>query len=255
MKVCTNCGAEYQGDLQSCPYCGMQNAHVIKKIHADKIKELKKENARIRKLPQIIPRSAVKYLAVGALCLLAVFLIILIFVFIGSKVKNRLEENKEQKNIERMEELLEVSDYQGFYEYYSEVDYAYAVYDKYEEIDELYYLYTRMWWDFDTIKDFGGKVGDESIIEDIIRSMDALRAISYEAENLINNSERFGNEDHLAFIKDKSIKDFKDFMLVDDDVIEQIISVPMDVEEPEVYEELAVNIFDNLKTVNFGSDE
>lgn len=255
MKVCTNCGAEYQENLHSCPYCGMQNDQVVKAQHADKIKELKNESARIKKLPQIIPRSAIKYLVIGALGLLIIFLIVLIFVFVGSKLKTNIEDNVEQKNIEAMEELLVAGDYQGFYEYYSEVDYAYAVYDKYEELDNLYYLYTRMWGDFDTIKEFGGKVSDEMLIEDFASAMNNLRKICNEADMLLNDSSRFGNEEYIETINEMGIDDFKTFMQVDDDVIDKIISVPMEEEQPELYEELAIKLFANLKAVNFGRDE
>lgn len=255
MRVCSNCGAEYQKKLPNCPYCGLMNEGVVKAQHADKVNELKAQQREIKKLPQIIPRKVLKYLAIGAVCLLVVFLVILIIVFVGSKINNAFEKNSVEKNKAVMDELLDEGKYREFYEYYSNMDYTYAVYDKYEEIGDLYHLYTEMWWDFDTIRDFGGLVNDENIMVDFIGAMDSLRSVYNEAEILLNNEIRLGNEEHLKAIRDIAIEEFKEFMMVDSGVVDQIIFVPSDDEEPEIYNELAAEMLANLKSVNFKKEE
>lgn len=255
MTVCSNCGAQYQRTLRSCPYCGLINEDVVKAQHADKINKLKAQQKEIKKLPQIIPRQALKYLVMGAVGLLAIFMVVLIITFIGSKINNAFEKNSIEKNKAVMDEFLAEGKYREFYEYYSEVDYTYAVYDKYEEIDELYYLYTRMWWNFDTIRDYGGLVNDEDIIVDFAEAMESLRNIYNEAEVLLNNEVRLGNDEHLKAIRDIAVEDFKEFMMVDSCVVEQIVLIPADDEEPEIYNELAVQMLENLKSVNFRREE
>jgi len=255
MRVCSNCGAEYQKDLQSCPYCGLINEGVVKAEHADRINKLKAQQREIKKLPQIIPRKALKYLAVGAVGLLVIFVVVLIITFVGSKINNSLEKNSVEKNKAVMDELLAEGKYEEFYEYYSEVDYTYAVYDKYEEIDELYYLYTRMWWSFDIIREYGGLVKDEDLIVDFVEAMESLRTVYNETEILLNNEIRSGNDEHLKAIRDIAIEDFKEFMMVDSDVVDKIIFVPIEDDEPEIYSEFAVQMLDNLKSVNFRKEE
>ncbi len=255
MQKCINCGAEYNKKLQQCPYCGMVNKQVVDKQHAAKLKNLKKEKARIKRLPQIIQGKVTKYLLIGALCLLAAFLVVFLFVFAGSKIGSMFRGNKEQKNIEVMEELLAQGDYRGFYDFYEDVDYAYAVYDKYEEIYRLYQSYERMRRYLDIICEYGGAVGDELIVDDFLMAMDALRENYNNAGELLNNAERLGNEAHLEAVREKCMEDFKTFMHVEDDVVWQIVSVPMEEEQPELYDELAGQMLDNLKSINFGREE
>lgn len=255
MKTCINCGADYNKELQYCPYCGMQDEEFVKRKHADRMNQLKRENLNIKKLPQIISKKAMKYLLICFACFLAVFFVSLIIVSIGSRINVSFKANKEKKNIEVMDEFLANGDYQGFYDYYEKVDYSYAIYDKYEEIERLYYLYSTMWWEFDIIIEYGGKVSDTSIKEDFVDAMCILHDISSEADELINNNARFGNEEHLKAIRDISYEDFKKFMLVDDDFVEKVISVPMEETEPEIYSEFAGQLLDNLQKVNFGREE
>lgn len=254
MKVCVNCGAKYQKELSYCPYCGMQDEELTKRKHADQIKQLKNENSRIKKLPQIISKKVLKCLVICVLGFLAVFFVSLIIVSIGSRIKVSFKEDKEKKNIEVMDEFLLNGDYQGFYDYYEKVDYSYAIYDKYEEIERLYYLYTSMWREFDIIKEFGGKVSDSSIIENLVDAISILRDISSEADELINNKARFGNEEHLEAIRNISYEDFQKFMLVDEDFVEKVISVPVEETEPEIYNELAEQLLDGLRKINFGRE-
>lgn len=255
MKTCINCGADYNKELQYCPYCGMQDEELVKRKHADRMKQLKRENSYIRKLPQIISGKAMKYLLICVAAFLAIFFVSLIIASIGSRIKVSFKEDKEKKNIEIMEEFLTNGDYQGFYDYYEKVDYSYAIYDKYEEIERLYYLYTSMWREFDIIKEYGGKVSDTSIMEDLVDVMCILYDISSEADELINNNARFGNEEHLEAIRNICYEDFKNFMFADDDFVENVISVSEEEMKSEIYSELAGQLLDNLKKVNFGREE
>ncbi len=254
MHICTNCGAEINKTSPKCSYCGMYTAEGVEKQHRDKIKKLEKEKNEIRKLPDIIPKKASRYLVIICALVIAFTLVILLIYHIENKISHNLSVNNEQKNIEVMEELLLNEDYKGFYDFYENVGYSYVVYDKYEEISKVYYLYRRMQWCFDSIKEYGGIISKEYTVEHIVDAMKYLRDMCNEADEMANNNERFSNVEHLENIKNIGINEFKDFMLTSDEIVEQIISASPDDENPDIYTEISLQLYENLESTDFGRE-
>lgn len=257
MKVCSNCGAEYENGFDKCPYCGMSDSEAIQKKHKGQVKQLKSQRDYIKKLPEIIPKKSTRYLLLGGGIMLAVFLVLLLVVFVGKKIMVNHETNQQQKNIEIMEEYLVAGDYVGLDEFYGEVPYAYTVYDKYREVTEFYSQYDFMLTSLTMVYDFGGKVDKEQILDDITDAMMELRELCITADEACNDRSLMSNEQYIEEIKNMGIADFKEYFLVDDAVVEEVISEPEAEEDeiPALYTGLAEQIYDNLDKVNFGRTE
>ena len=257
MKVCSNCGAEYQNGFDKCPYCRMSDSEAVQKKHKGQVKQLKSQRDYIKKLPEIIPKKSTRYLVIGGGIALAVFLVVLLFVFVGKKIMVNQEAGKQQKNIEIMEEYLVAGDYAGLDEFYNDVPYTYTVYDKYREVTDFYSQYDFLLMSLTMVCDFGGKVDKEQTLDDIAEAMMELRELCITADKACDDRSLMSNEQYIEEIKNMGITDFKEYLLVDDAVVEQVISEPeAEADEiPALYTELAEQIYDNLEKVNFGRTE
>lgn len=257
MKICSNCGAEYQAGFDKCPYCGMSDSEAVQKKHKGQVKQLKSQRDYIKKLPDIIPKKSTRYVLIGGGIILVVFLVVLLIVFVGKKIMVNHEADKQQKNIEIMEEYLAAGDYAGLEEFYKDVDYAYAVYDKYREVTDIYWQYDFMMMSLDMVRDFGGKVDKEKVLDDIVEAMPELRELCEAADEACNDRSLMNNEQYIEDIKNLGIEDFKKYLMVDETIVEQVISEPESEngEMPALYTELAEQIYDNLEKENFGRTE
>lgn len=255
MKVCSNCGAEYQAGLDKCPYCGMSDSEAVQKQHKGKVNQLKKQRDYIKKLPDIIPKKSTRYLVAGGGILLVVFLLVLLLVLVGRKISLAIEENREEKNIAIMEEYLVLGEYEELDEFYYDIPHAYAVYDKYQEVVNFYSKYDFLMIGLDMVSDYGGAVEKELVLEDIVDSMIDLRDLCVAADVAMTDNSRLSNEQYIEDIKNMGVTQFKAILQVDDSVVEQVIAEPDAEGIPVIYEELAEQIYDNLDKENFGRNE
>ena len=244
MKVCPNCGAEYQEQEESCPYCGFANEQFVQKQHEGRRKLLKRQREEILNLPKSIPKKSVRYLAIGGLILLGIFLLVVLAVFVGSKIKGSYEENQEQKNIAIMEEYLAQGDFEGLYEFYKELPYAYGVYDKYREVCDFYYQYTNMKWELDMYLEYRGLIDKEPLLEHLEGAMEKLRALCVSVEEAMQDNRRLSNEQYIEQLKIIGIVEFIEALQVDETVVEQILNAPQEENSP-LYKELAEQVYEN----------
>lgn len=257
MKICINCGAEYDDAFEKCPYCGMADREMAEEKHRGKVKQLKQQRQEIKKLPDLIPKKSTRYVVIAGGILLALFLLILMLVFVGKKIMLNVEAERQQKNIEIMEGYLEAGDYAGLDEFCREVPHVYAVYDKYREVTDFYFLYDNVYFDLDMVYKYGGKVDKESVLEDIADAMYDLRKLCIRADEACNDRSLMGNEQHIEELKDMGITVFKEYFQADETVVARVISEPETEgnEMPMLYIELAEQFYDNLEKVNFGRTE
>ncbi len=255
MKECTNCGANYQKDMDKCPYCGMQNRNVIEKKHKRKVAQLNRDKNMIKKLPEIIPKKSTRYLVIGVSILVVVFLIVFLFAVIFKQISVRMERNQEEKNIEKMEEYLVADDYAGLADFCNEIPYSRAVYDKYYEVVDLYSYYEELKRHLDIISAYGGEAYKELILDEIITSTKCLRELYSATEVLLTDNKRLLNESELEEIRKIGITDFQSILFVDDIWIDRIVSEPEDEAISEFYKKLSEAIYDNCEKNNFGKAE
>ena len=244
MKVCPNCGAKYQEQEESCPYCGFANEQFVQKQHEGRKKQLKKQREEILNLPKSIPKKSVRYLVIGGLILLGIFLLVLVIVFVGGKIKGSHEEKQEQKNIAIMEEYLAQGDFEGLDAFYEELPYAYGVYDKYREVCDFYYRYTSMKWELDMYLEYRGMIDKELLLEHLEAAMEKLNVLYISAEEAMQDNSRLSNEQYIEQLKNNGISEFMKILKVDEMVVEQVLNAPQE-ENSSLYRELSEKIYEN----------
>ena len=135
MIICKNCGAEYDDELDRCPYCGGDNFGKSVQVHEDMMNELEREKKRWKEMPEKVAGKGMSWTAKIGIAAVIMVAVICIIVFIVSSISHKVSYRVEQKNLEKLESMYQSGDYEGICEYLKTVEYTYQSYfDKYTEI-------------------------------------------------------------------------------------------------------------------------
>lgn len=136
--ICESCGGKYDDHLMLCPYCGSENMACAVEEQQDYIENYEEKKKNLDKVPGEIAKKASRHVVRIAAVLTVVFLAVLGIVWAVSRISADRALEKQQKQIQKLEEYYQSGDYHGMSEYLEESG-AYGVsYRKYDQMSEIY---------------------------------------------------------------------------------------------------------------------
>jgi len=200
--LCPYCGYEYADTETKCPFCGTENTGQAKKQQQTVIRSLEEEAEDIRRMPKEMLRQTDRKAArIFTRVLIAVVLMI-ILIALGNIAFRAVKNTSEQKNLKKLEALLQEGDYAGIVALMDEIDSYDPVYEKYTEIVFTYrsmsYLEEDLEWFYESRENPYST--QETLTDSLAFAMaDCMNALLTGREYLDDNLMQ-GNEDALEHI-------------------------------------------------------
>ncbi len=243
--TCKNCGAEYDEVLDRCPYCGQENEVKSEQKYATKLRHLETERKGLPFLPKRIVNMVGNTLF--KVILLAVVVIVAgVFIMTGiGKLRDRREQEKEDKNVQVMEQMLQDRDYEELYTFYRKQEYTYLTYDKYDEIATVYYHYLRLQSLWESYEKYVGKVSDDLLIDDIAGIMQEWKRLQTQGQEMIEDRKRMGNEQYLQEIMDMGKAFVMEKTGAEEELLQEIVQ--LDSEDEEGFRSYAEELWEKQK--------
>ena len=216
MIKCPNCDAEYDAGLIRCPSCDFENE---KKAHADyenKIDEISKERADIAKIPDKIVKKSSRKVGVSGIIIAAVIIAAIALVFVITYSAKKANINKETENLNLLESYLEARDYESLNVEMEKISSSElgssSSYAKYSEVNSAYKSYIKLMEEIDS--DFPGDTGYYLYV---------YYTLYCNAQNGINDSRPFGNEEYLSDILNMGLDYLSENCDISKELINQIM--------------------------------
>lgn len=223
MKICKNCGARYKEGQNLCPYCGAEDRKLSKRRYREKVDGLRRQRQNIRRLPQIIPRRAVKFLGIGILAAVALLVLSLVILLIVQTIKKPREQHMEEENIARMEEYLQNEQFRELRDFYLELPHVYAKYDKYKEIADVYYYYMALENSLEQYRR-ALELPEKETTGYRNNLMKSLKRLRDEVTKRTDDQSRMGNEGSLRSIYEKGLDGVCDALSIEREEAEKLLS-------------------------------
>lgn len=138
MIICNNCGAEYEDDLDRCPYCGGDNFGKSVQVHEDTIHDLEREKKQWEAMPKKVAGKGMSFTAKLGILAILIVIIICAVTFVHSFVERKVNYQQEQKYLTKLESLYQSGDYEGIYQYMKKIDDSFrSYYDKYRNVSDM----------------------------------------------------------------------------------------------------------------------
>lgn len=138
MILCKNCGAEYEEELDRCPYCGGDNFGKSVQVHEDTIQELEREKQRWETMPDKVAKKGMSLTAKLVIAGIILVGLICMVVFAVTAVSRKVSYQREQENLKKMDAMYEEADYEGICNYMEKIKNPYShIYEKYKLIEEM----------------------------------------------------------------------------------------------------------------------
>ncbi len=205
--ICKNCGAEYENNLAECPFCRKENEELADMRYQSRIDNLRAENRRIRKLPEIWTKKAGRIIikAVGITIIAAVTVVAAAAII--HSIKDRRKEKAVSDNLLVMEEYINNRDYAGLSAFYDDIDYA-SEYSKYSQVVHVYHQYENLlaWLESDETGEYAGE---------------CLLRMHRTGEEYLNDNSRYTTDEDVAIILE----------LADDEYLRKYGTGPVDEEK------------------------
>ena len=150
MIICDNCGAEYDDNLERCPYCGGDNFGKSAQMHEDAIHEFEREKKQWEEMPDKVAKKGMSIVAKAVLIFFACVLAVSALFFISSTISNRISYGKKTARLNKLETMFQEEDYSGIYHYMKEMDDRYkSDYNKYIKVYTMQECIERYMYDED----------------------------------------------------------------------------------------------------------
>lgn len=138
MIRCQNCGAEYETSLRQCPYCHATNEAIVEREHAQALEQIDRETRNLVHLPgQLVNRfsgKAAKGLALTVAAILVMGLAGVAIRAVQTYVLQQTEPERQEKHFAALDQLVEVRDYEGIWDYLSDHDLYGGTYQEYGDL-------------------------------------------------------------------------------------------------------------------------
>lgn len=217
--ICGSCGAEYDDNMLSCPFCGQENEAAEKLREQSMIDNMYGRIDDVMDLPDRKVKHTTLYILiiVGVLCVIAAASII-VAAFMGRTASDN-EYKKRQENLAKLEEMYQNKDYEAIGKYLDSHHIYYgAAYGKYINVADLYKDYTKVKkYSADDLKsvkyasDGSRYKGCIWYLFGIINTVDKLESAGYV----------YGEKEEVETFRTEAVNILKNVYLLNDEEIEQ----------------------------------
>lgn len=177
--VCKNCGAEFDGNLIKCPFCGAENVEESYRRQREYVDDLKKKSDFLAALPNWITMTLGKAMSHMAVVAVVLFLVILLIAFIGAKIYSSTSVWRMERQIAKLEELYVAGDYEKLEDIYWDMDDTYGgTYEKYYRTADIYSRVDRIMYCMEKLSGDFVEYVNVADVEDMLEDlMDTLHDI------------------------------------------------------------------------------
>ena len=126
--ICGSCGAQFDGDLAKCPYCGSTNLKGSEKEYMEKLEGVKEDMGELDEVPMEELKGAFqkqgKRLKKVLLSLLALAVILLLVVFLAGRGEKKDYKDQylwEQENFPKLDQLYDAGEYDEMLAYVNQL--------------------------------------------------------------------------------------------------------------------------------------
>ncbi len=246
--ICKNCGAEIDDTLLLCPYCNTENETVAAEEHRDEVNFILDQAEELKTRPERIAKKVDHKLGRMARYGVVGFLVLLLAVFVISRIIGDPSIKKMEKKIAKLESFYATGDYAGMCECLDGMEDAYGEqYKKYRSVQKAYRWMDDMESDYKLIKEYREDNADESVIESRVFLVGLWlgngRKVLYEVEQAEAAEFRYGESEAMLYFREEVYRLMKEYAAITEEEVERyMLHLPANSDEWPSLQELAENV-------------
>lgn len=153
--ICESCGGRYEDDMLLCPYCGTENPALAAKEQQAYMAQYEEKTRKLDELPEQLARRA-SGRAGRTACIAACFFLAALLAGWGvSRIAASRALEKQQKQVQKLEEYYQAGEYGLMADYLEEIDGSGATFEKYDQMGEIY---ERFVWTKNFVEDYQDEI-------------------------------------------------------------------------------------------------
>lgn len=224
--ICKNCGAEIDEGLLLCPYCKTENEEVAHAEHKEEINKILDKAEELATRPERIAEK-VNHKANRFACIAAaVFALLLLLVFVISRILGDTSGNKQEKKVAQLEKFYVAGDYAGMCECLDSMEDAYgALFQKYRSVQRAYRYMDDMESDYENIKEYREEEVSESVMESRVFLVGLYLGNSRDVLHMVEQAEaegfRYGESEAMLSFREEVYRLLKEYAAVTEEEMER----------------------------------
>ncbi len=245
--ICKNCGAKIDDTLLLCPFCNTENEAVAAEEHRDEVNfilnQVEELKTRPERIAEKVNHKVSRIACIGA----AAFGMLLLLVFVISRILGDTSGNKQEKKVAKLEAFYAAGDYAGMSECLNNTEDAYgALFEKYRSVQWVYRYMGDMEEDYKFIKEYReDDVNEisESRIFLVSRYLNKSRDVLHAVEQAESEGFCYGESEAMLSFREEVYRLLKEYAAVTEEEIERYMrNLPENSDEWPSVEELAKSI-------------
>lgn len=246
--ICKNCGAEIDDGLLLCPYCNTENEEVAHEEHKEEINEILDKAEELTTRPERIAAKVNHKISRAACFGAAGFAVLLLLVFIISRILGDTSGDKQEKKVAKLEKFYAAGDYAGMCECLDSMEDAYgALFQKYRSVQRAYRYMDDMESDYKNIKAYREEEVSESVMESRVFLVGLYLGNSRDVLHMVEEAEaegfRYGESEAMLSFREEVYRLMKEDAAVTEEEIERyMLHLPDNSDEWPELTELAESV-------------
>ena len=210
--ICKNCGAEIDDTLLLCPYCNTENETVAAEEHRDEVNFILDQAEELKTRPERIAKKVDHKLGRIACYGVAGFVVLLLAVFVISRIIGDPSIKKMEKKIAKLESFYVAGDYAGMCECLDGMEDAYGEqFKKYRNVQKIYRWMDHLETGYGRVKEYKGKESVASSADTLIgRAFGNSRDLLYQIEQAEKAGFRYGESEAMLYFREEIYRMMKE---------------------------------------------
>lgn len=246
--ICKNCGAEIDDGLLLCPYCKTENEEVAHAEHKEEINEILDKAEELATRPERIAEKVNHKISRAACFVAAGFAVLLLLVFVISRILGDTSGNKQEKKVAKLEKFYVAGDYAGMSECLDSMEDAYgALFQKYRSVQRAYRYMDEMESDYRNIKEYREDDVSERVRESQAFVVALYLGNSRDVLHMVEEAEaegfRYGESEAMLFFREEVYRLMKEYAGITEEEIQRyMLHLPKNSDEWPELTELAESV-------------
>ena len=220
---CKNCGAEIDDTLLLCPYCNTENEAVAAEEHRDEVNFILDQAEELKTRPEQIAKKVDHKLGRMACYGVVGFVVLLLAVFIVSRIIGDPSIKKMEKKVARLEGFYASGDYAGMCECLDGMEDAYGEqFKKYRNVQRIYRWMDHQENSYELVKEYRGKESVDSSAEFFMgRAFGTSQELLYQIEQAEKEGFRYGESEAMLYFREEIYRMMKEATDITEEEIEK----------------------------------
>ena len=231
--ICKNCGAEIDDTLLLCPYCNTENEAVAEKEHKEEVNDILDKAEELKARPEQIAKKVEHKVGRVACFGVVGFVVLLLAVFIISRIIGDPSIRKMEKKIAKLESYYAAGDYAGMCECLDGMEDTYGEkFQKYRSVQRVYRWLDNQENSYEIVKEYREKKSrGESQTQIARRALGTSRDLLYEIEKAEDAGFRYGESEAMLSFREEIYRLMKEATDITEEEVERYFMNLPDKEE------------------------